>query len=119
MELLLPLLFILPLLWLFSRQRKQQQSQVQLQQQLQPGAEIMTTAGMFGRVVAVADGVMTLEVSPGVEVRLVTAAVAKIVTEPVGPVTDYDDEADHDDEEEDESPDVVDLTKNDHDRREA
>lgn len=118
MELLLPLLFILPLLWLFSRQRKQQQSQVQMQHQLQPGVEIMTTAGMFGRVVAVEDGVMTLEVSPGVEVRLITAAVAKLVTEPVAPVVDYDDEVDHVDDE-DENSDVVDLTKNDHDRREA
>lgn len=117
MELLLPLLFILPLLWLFSRQRKQQQSQVQLQHQLQPGVEIMTTAGMFGRVVAVQDGVMTLEVSPGVQVRLVTAAVAKFVTEPVAPVVDHDevDPADY----EGESSDVVDLTKDDHDRREA
>ena len=113
MELLLPLLFLLPLLWLFSRQRKQQQTQLQMQHELRPGAEVMTTAGMFGRVVSVDDGVMTLEVSPGVEVRLVTAALAKIVTEPVGAVADdaYDEEAG--------DSDVVDLTKNDHERREA
>ena len=115
MELLLPLLFLLPLLWLFSRQRKQQQSQVQMQSRLQPGLEVMTTAGMFGTVTKVEGDVMTLEVSPGVEVRLLTGALARIVTEPAAQefVADADEVAEH------EGDGVVDLTKNDHERREA
>lgn len=113
MELLLPLLFLLPLLWLFSRQRKQQQSQAQMQTQLTPGVEIMTTAGMFGTVVAVDGDTMTLEVSPGVNVRLLKAALARIV-----PAAD-DSGLAGDVPLHQEGDGVVDLTKNDHERREA
>lgn len=90
MELLLPLLFILPLLWLFSRQRKQQRSQARLQDGLQPGQEVMTTAGMFGRVVRVEGEVMVLEMSPGVQMRFLTAALARVVPAEQGLPADGD-----------------------------
>lgn len=46
---------------------------------LQPGAEVMTTAGIFGTVAAVTDDQLSLEISPGVHIRILPAAVAKVI----------------------------------------
>lgn len=56
--------------------QKQQQATVA---QVTPGTRVMTTAGLFGTVVTVEGDQMDLEIAPGVTVRYVTAAVAKIV----------------------------------------
>lgn len=61
--------------------RKRSQSAVALQQQLAPGLEIMTTAGIFGRVVSVDEDAVTVEVSPGTSMRFAKAAVGRILTE--------------------------------------
>ena len=60
-------------------QRTRARQAAQLQARLVPGVEIMTTAGMFGRVVDVNDDGLVLEVSPGVQVRFAKAAVGRIV----------------------------------------
>ena len=60
-------------------QRTRARQAAQLQARLVPGVEIMTTAGMFGRVVEVHDDALVLEVSPGVLVRFAKAAVGRIV----------------------------------------
>lgn len=51
-----------------------------LQQQLSPGLEVMTTSGIFGRVVAVEEDRVAVEISPGTSVQFAKAAVARIVT---------------------------------------
>jgi preprotein translocase subunit YajC len=60
-------------------QRTRARQAAQLQARLVPGVEIMTTAGMFGRVAEVNDDGIVLEVSPGVLVRFAKAAVGRIV----------------------------------------
>ena len=60
-------------------QRTRASQAAQLQARLVPGVEIMTTAGLFGRVVEVHDDALVLEVSPGVLVRFAKAAVGRIV----------------------------------------
>ena len=60
-------------------QRNRARQAAQLQARLVPGVEIMTTAGMFGRVVEVLDDGLVLEISPGVQVRFAKAAVGRIV----------------------------------------
>ena len=60
-------------------QRTRARQAAQLQARLVPGVEIMTTAGLFGRVVEVNDDGLVLEVSPGVQVRFAKAAVGRIV----------------------------------------
>jgi preprotein translocase subunit YajC len=60
-------------------QRTRARQAAQLQARLVPGVEIMTTAGLFGRVVEVHDDALVLEVSPGVLVRFAKAAVGRIV----------------------------------------
>jgi preprotein translocase subunit YajC len=65
---------------------------------LRPGAEVITTSGMFGRVDRVVDDEMYLEIAPGVVVRFATAAIGKILVpkeEPKGS-TNPDDAEDED-----------------------
>lgn len=63
--------------------KQRQQQQAQLISRLQPGAEIMTTAGIFGTVAVVTDDEISLEISPGVFLRLLPAAVARVIETPV------------------------------------
>ena len=80
-------------------QRTRARQAAQLQARLVPGVEIMTTAGMFGRVVEVHDDGVVVEVSPGVLVRFAKAAVGRIVdAEDAGENADTDaDDTDADD----------------------
>jgi preprotein translocase subunit YajC len=84
---LVPLLFIaiavvfLLVLPMRQRNRAMQRAQ-QLQASLVPGAEVMTTSGLFGTVGFVGDDTVDLEVAPGVTVRWAKAAIAEIKTTP-------------------------------------
>lgn len=85
---LVPLLFIaiavVFLLVLPMRQRnRQMQRAQQLQASLVPGAEVMTTSGLYGTVAVVGDDTVDLEVSHGVTVRWAKAAIAEIKSAPV------------------------------------
>ncbi len=63
-------------------QKNRQRAQAELMRNLAPGTEVMTTAGMFGTIAVVTDEQISLEVSPGVFVRVVPAAIGKVI-EPV------------------------------------
>lgn len=66
--------------FLILRPGKQRQAKQQAMiRALQPGVEIMTTAGIFGTIAVVTDDELSLEVSPGVFIRILPAAVAKVV----------------------------------------
>jgi len=86
---LLPILLIGVIFYLLilrpSRTRQKQQQL--LMASLAPGAQIMTTAGVFGTVVTVDDDEITVEVAPGVVLRMVKAAVGRVV-DPVDPIDD-------------------------------
>jgi preprotein translocase subunit YajC len=78
------LIVLLPLLLLFyflgirpGRKRMQQMQQVQ--QRLAPGAEVVTTAGLYGTVTGVEGSDVTLEIAPGVHARFDQRAVMRIV----------------------------------------
>jgi len=62
--------------------KQRQKQQQQLVNSLQPGVEVMTTAGIFGTLAVVTDEELSLEVSPGVFIRILPAAVARVI-EPV------------------------------------
>ncbi len=51
---------------------------------LEPGRRVMTTAGIHATVVAVEDGVVVLEVAPGVSMRFADGAVVRLLDEPDG-----------------------------------
>ncbi|WP_223916711.1 preprotein translocase subunit YajC [Arthrobacter sp. NicSoilC12] len=69
---------------MFRRNKKTQQQQAQLQSKFGPGVEVMTSFGLFGRIVNIdeAENKVTLELSPGNTATVHRQAVTKIM-EPV------------------------------------
>ena len=60
--------------------RRRQQQAVQVQSRLVPGAEVVTTSGLYGTVSAVEDDVVVLEVAPGVTNRYAKQAIMRVLT---------------------------------------
>jgi preprotein translocase subunit YajC len=69
---------------MFRRNKKTQQTQAKLQSQFAPGVDVMTSFGLFGRIVSMddAENKVVLELSPGNLATVHRQAVTKIV-EPV------------------------------------
>ncbi len=66
--------------FLVIRPTKTRQERAQeVEDHLKPGVEVMTSAGMFGTVASVDAENFLLEVSPGVQIKFVKGAVAKIL----------------------------------------
>ncbi|MCX6433555.1 MAG: preprotein translocase subunit YajC [Actinobacteria bacterium] len=67
--------------FLIIRPGKQRQAkQAQMLTALQPGAEVMTSAGIFGTIAVVTDEEISLEVSPGVFIRILPAAISRVIS---------------------------------------
>ncbi len=66
-------------------QRARARALAQVRAALEPGRRVMTTAGIHATVVALEDGVVLLEIAPGVHVRFADAAVVRILDEPAEP----------------------------------
>jgi preprotein translocase subunit YajC len=80
--LLLPLILIVGMIWFMSRtQRKQRQKQADTVAALQPGTKVITTSGQVGIVEEVDDEYVTLEISDGVLVQFVKAAIGRVIPE--------------------------------------
>jgi preprotein translocase subunit YajC len=62
-------------------QRRRQQTLAATQSSLVPGAEVMLTSGIFGRVVSLEDETVHLEMSPGTVVKVSRQAVVRVVSE--------------------------------------
>ena len=83
MESLLPVLvlalaFVVLIVLPMRTRNRQLQATRQLQARLTTGTEVMTTSGLYGRVVGLAEDTVDLEVSPGVVVRWARAAIAEV-----------------------------------------
>jgi preprotein translocase subunit YajC len=63
-------------------QRARARALAQVRASLEPGRRVMTTAGIHATVVAVEEGVVVLQIAPGVDVRFADAAVVRILDEP-------------------------------------
>lgn len=75
-------------------QRNRQKQQQAMIAALGPGAEVMTSSGIFATVVAASPEEMHLELAPGVVIRVLPSAVNKVISTPEpldGPVTPRDD----------------------------
>jgi len=80
--LLLPLILIVGMIWFMSRsQRKQRERQAQTVAALVPGTKVITTSGLVGIVEETDDEYVTLEISEGVLVQVVKAAVGRVIPE--------------------------------------
>lgn len=84
METILPLLLIVLAFWLLVIRpaRKRQNDMTRIQNSVAPGTEVMLGSGIYGRVAAIGDDTLTLEVSPGTQVKVARQAVVRVV-EPV------------------------------------
>ena len=69
-------------LLMFRNSRKRQRDQVALTQGLKPGAEIMTTFGVYGTIVSIddAENKIVLQTGPGSELTIHRQAMGRIVT---------------------------------------
>ncbi|WP_158282994.1 preprotein translocase subunit YajC [Nocardioides silvaticus] len=83
---------IAPLLWIVAivaifwllilRPAARRQKQIaQVQSSIAPGETVVLTSGIFGTVVATEDATITLEVAPGVHVKVARGAVGSVVRE--------------------------------------
>jgi preprotein translocase subunit YajC len=85
--LLLPLILIVGMIWFMSRtQRKQKVRQAETVAALQPGTKVITTSGQVGIVEEVDDEYVTLEISDGVLVQFVKAAIGRVIPDETGDV---------------------------------
>ncbi|MBA3737367.1 MAG: preprotein translocase subunit YajC [Actinobacteria bacterium] len=82
-----PIVAFLPLLLmgvvfyflLIRPQSQRRRAQMQMQSDVEVGDEIVTTAGIYGKVTDIDDdyGIVTIEVAPGTEIRMARAAIAQ------------------------------------------
>src|SRR5690242_8689422 len=75
-------------------QRKARQQQA-LQAAVAVGDEVMTTSGIFGEVRALEEETVHLAIADGVQIRIVRAAISRVVTPPADPETDEHDDDHH------------------------
>ena len=78
---LLPILLIGVVFYLLIMRpaRNRQRKQAEMMSALTPGTRIMTTAGVYGTVVAIDGDDADIEIAPGVVIRVVKAAIGKVI----------------------------------------
>lgn len=78
---ILPLLLIGVVFYLLvlRPQKARQKAQAAMIAAIAPGSSVMTTAGVFGTVVASSADEVSLEIAPGVVIRMLPAAIAKVI----------------------------------------
>jgi len=77
-SLILLALPLLLLVYVFSLSRRGQRQTQALQQAIAVGDEVVTTSGMYGRIVDLDAEVATLEISQGIRVRFVRRAIGAL-----------------------------------------
>lgn len=89
MTILLLAVFAFFIFTMFRRNKKTQQQQAEMQSKFSPGVEVMTSFGLYGRIVSIndAENKVVLELSPGNEATVHRQAVTKVI-EPAAPVTE-------------------------------
>lgn len=78
---LLPILLIGVVFYLLIMRpaRNRQRKQAEMMSALAPGTKVMTTAGVYGTLVSIDDEDAEVEIAPGVVIRVVKAAIGKVV----------------------------------------
>jgi preprotein translocase subunit YajC len=81
LSLLLPfgLMFLVMYFLMIRPQQKKMKEHEALVGGLQKGEEVITQSGIFGKVVGVADKVLTLEISDNVKIKILKAQVATVL----------------------------------------
>lgn len=81
MTILLLVIFAFFIFTMFRRNKKTQAQQAEMQSKFVPGVEVMTSFGLFGRIVSYddAENKVVLELSPGTTATVHRQAVSKII----------------------------------------
>ena len=89
MESLIPLVLVFLFMWflLIRPQQQRVRAQRRMLEALAVGDDVVTAGGICGRISAMTDEEITLEVNDGVEIRFVRAAIRQRLA-PDGPVGD-------------------------------
>lgn len=69
-------------LLIFRPQQKKQKEHAKLLEGLGRGDSVLTTSGLYGKIVAIADNVVTLEIAPNVRVKMLKSQVAGRASSP-------------------------------------
>ncbi|RZU49005.1 protein translocase subunit yajC [Krasilnikovia cinnamomea] len=77
--LLIALLFGVMYFMMIRPQQKRRREAQAMQSALGPGDQVVTIGGLHGTVTAADDEVVTIEASPGVELRFARPAIARVV----------------------------------------
>jgi preprotein translocase subunit YajC len=78
------LILVVFYLLFFRPQRRRQQEMSATQAGLEIGTEVMLSSGFFGRVTAVDEETLRVEVAPGTSVKVARQAVVRVVQEGAG-----------------------------------
>jgi preprotein translocase subunit YajC len=76
----LVLIFVVFYFLLIRPQQKRAKQHQELLGKLKKNDEVMTSGGIYGKVVALADNVVTLEVAPNVRIRVHRPQISTVVT---------------------------------------
>ena len=76
----LVLVFVIFYFLLIRPQQKKAKDHQQLVSKLKKNDEVMTSGGIYGKVVALADNVVTLEIAPNVRIRVHRPQISDVIT---------------------------------------
>lgn len=75
------LVFVIFYFLMIRPQKKQQQLRVKMLSELKKGDEVVTTAGIHGKIIGIADKILTVEIADNLKVKLDREAVARVKTQ--------------------------------------
>jgi preprotein translocase subunit YajC len=73
------LMFVLLYFLMIRPQMKRAKEQKQMIEALQKGDEVITAGGVLGRITKLADGYVTMEIGPNIEITVQKAAVQTVL----------------------------------------
>jgi preprotein translocase subunit YajC len=117
---LLPLILIFGLAYFFFLRPRSQAARRQREtiMEINAGDEVLTGAGIFGRVLDVEGDRVTIETAPGTRITILRSTIARKLTEPVDDDTDWQDD-DHDGYEQHDQHEYDEHDEHDHEHDDA
>jgi len=76
----LVLIFVLFYFLLFRPQQKKAKQHQEMLGKLKKNDDVMTSGGIYGKVISLADNVVTLEVAPNVRIRVNRPQISTVIT---------------------------------------
>ena len=75
-----PMVLCVVVFWVFmiGPERKQRKKREEMLKNLKKGNEVVTTSGVYGSVIQVQDGVVTLQVADGVRMRFALSSIGSV-----------------------------------------